>query len=381
MNLGLALHIAGFAVLALSCAGAAYGVGAVYALRRFLRRPALRPASTPQVTVLKPLHGEEPGLYENLQSLCAQDYAGPVQVLMGARDAADPALAIARRVQQAHPELDITLVADPTEHGSNRKLGNLINMSPQIRGEIVVISDSDVRLPHDGLSRIVAMLQQPGVGLVHCLYRGLPAAGFWSEMAALDIDARFAASVAVGEALGAHPCLGPTMALRAQTLAQVGGLEILADQLADDFVLGAMVRGAGLAIASPSLVIDHVFPERSLREMVLHELRWARTIRLVQPAGYAGSVITHFLPLALIGAALTGFSAAALAVFAGLAAARAAQAFAQCRLMNAHRAPLWLIPMRDGLSLLVFVLAFLDNRVDWRGTRLKVARNGAMAAS
>lgn len=115
--------------------------------------------------------------------------------------------------------------------------------------------------------------------------------------------------------------------------------------------------------------------------MVLHELRWARTIRLVQPAGYAGSVITHFLPLALIGAALTGFSAAALAVFAGLAAARAAQAFAQCRLMNAHRAPLWLIPMRDGLSLLVFVLAFLDNRVDWRGTRLKVARNGAMAAS
>ena len=111
--------------------------------------------------------------------------------------------------------------------------------------------------------------------------------------------------------------------------------------------------------------------------MVLHELRWARTIRLVQPAGYAGSVITHFLPLALIGAALTEFSAAALAVFAGLAAAQ----LAQCRLMNAHRAPLWLIPMRDGLSLLVFVLAFLDNRVDWRGTRLKVARNGAMAAS
>jgi ceramide glucosyltransferase len=372
---------AGVALLAMACAGAAYGFGAVHALRRFLRRPAQSPASPASITILRPLHGEEPGLYDNLASLCRQDYAGPVQIVLGVREAADPAVAVARRAQQDHPHANITLVIDPAQHGANRKQSNLINMSALARGEIVMISDSDVRLPPDGLSQIVGALQRPGVGLVHCLYRGLPGAGFWSQMAAMDIDARFAASVAVGEALGAHPCLGPTMALRADTLARVGGLAILADQLADDYVMGMAVRGAGLTIASPPMLIDHVFPERSLREMIVHELRWARTIRLVQPAGYAGSLITHFLPLAAIGAALTGFSEAADALLAGLLAARLAQAFAQCRLMNSHRARLWLTPVRDVLSLWVFVLAFLGDRVEWRGTRLKVDRDGAMAAS
>ncbi len=378
---GLILRCAGALVLALSCAGAAYGFMATRALRRFLRRPAPAAPETPSVTILRPMHGDEPGLYDNLASLLAQDYAGPVQVVAGVRDAADPAIAAVRRAQQDHPQADIALVIDATQHGTNRKLSNLINMSALARGAIVIISDSDVRLPPDGLRQIVGALQQPGVGLVHCLYRGLPAAGFWSELAALDIDARFAASVAVGEALGAHPCLGPTMALRAETLARVGGLPILADQLADDYVLGALVRGLGLTIAAPPMLIDHVFPERSLREMVTHELRWARTILLVQPAGYAGSVVTHVLPLALIGAALTGFSAPADALLAVLLAVRLFQAAAQCRLMGSHGARLALIPLRDLLSLWVFALAFTGDRVEWRGARLKVARDGAMAAS
>ena len=373
--------MAGFAVLALACAGAVYGLGAIFALRRFLARPSPALTGAPSVTLLKPMHGAEPELYENLLSLADQDYPGPLQIIMGSRDPADPALVIARRLQQERPDLDVTVVADAAQHGTNRKLSNLINMSATMRGEIVVISDSDVRLPPGGLRQIAATLQQPGVGLVHCLYRGRPAAGFWSELAALDIDARFAASVAVGEALGAHPCLGPTMALRASTLETVGGLRLLADQLADDFVLGAAVRAQGLAIGSPPLAIDHVFPERSLREMVVHELRWARTVRLIQTAGYAGSLITHVLPLALIGAALAGFSPLALDMLAVLALVRLAEAAAMCRLMRAQKAALWLLPLRDLLSFLVFVLAFTGQRIEWRGARLKVARDGAMAAS
>ncbi|HUO23244.1 MAG TPA: bacteriohopanetetrol glucosamine biosynthesis glycosyltransferase HpnI [Caulobacteraceae bacterium] len=377
----LAAHWTGAALLALACAGAVYGLGSVLALRRFLSRPAATLQSPTAVTILRPMHGGEPGLQHNLLSLCDQDYPGPVRIVAGVRDDADPAAEVVREAQRQRPAADLVLVVDPAQHGTNRKLSNLINMSGQATGEVVVISDSDVRLPQDGLRRIVAALQAPGAGLVHCLYRGLPAAGFWSEMASLDIDARFAASVAVGETLGAHPCLGPTMALTADTLARIGGLKILADQLADDYVLGAAVRAQGLAIAAPPMVIDHVFPERSLREMVVHELRWARTIRLVQPAGYAGSVITHFLPLAVLGAALTGFNATADLILAVLLAVRLGQASAQCRLMGSHKARLWLIPLRDVLSLSVFALAFLGDRVEWRGARLKVARDGAMAAS
>jgi ceramide glucosyltransferase len=381
LSLGSVLNIAGLVVLTLSVLGAIYALGATVALRRFLRRRRPETQGAPSVTVLRPLHGEEPELYDNLISVCRQDYAGPVQLILGARDDADPALAIARRVRQEHPDKDILVSADPAQHGTNRKISNLINMAVQARGEIIVISDSDVRLPPEGLSRIVATLQQPGVGLVHCLYRGRPACGVWSELAALDIDARFAASVAVGEALGAHPCLGPTMALRADVLEKAGGLAMLADQLADDFVLGAAVRAQGLAIASPPMLIDHVFPERSLRDLLVHELRWARTVRLIQPAGYLGSVITHILPLALIGAALTGFSVLGLEELLALLAFRLIQARVLCRIMGSHRTRLWLIPPRDMLSFLVFIGAFTGSRVEWRGARLKVASDGAMAAS
>jgi ceramide glucosyltransferase len=129
------------------------------------------------------------------------------------------------------------------------------------------------------------------------------------------------------------------------------------------------------------MLIDHVFPERSARDLVAHELRWARTVRLIQPAGYLGSGITHILPLALIGAALTGFSPLGLEELAALLAFRLVQAHVLCRMMASYRARLWLIPLRDLLSFVVFIGAFTGSRVEWRGARLKVARNGAMAAS
>jgi ceramide glucosyltransferase len=381
LNLAAVAQTAGLVVLALSVCGSIYAVGATWALWRFLHRPESKTSDATALTVLKALHGDEPELYENLASFCTQDYAGPVQLIMGARDSADPALAVAERVKQAYPLMDIVLVADPTQHGTNRKISNLINMSAKTTGDVIVISDSDVRLAPDGLSRIVGALQSPGAGLVHCLYRGRPTASIWSKLAAMDIDTRFAASVALGEVLGAHPCLGPTMALRADVLKRVGGLHILADQLADDFVLGAAVRAAGLRIVSPAMLIDHVFPETSARELLVHELRWARTVRLIQPAGYAGSAITHFLPLALIGAALTGFSHLGLTILLSLAAFRLVQALALSRMMGSRRARLWLVPLRDLLSLGVFIGAFLGDRVEWRGARLKVDSDGAMAAS
>jgi ceramide glucosyltransferase len=194
----------------------------------------------------------------------------------------------------------------------------------------------------------------------------------------MDANTRFAPSVVAGEALGAHPCLGPTMALRAETLATIGGLPRLADVLADDFELGRAVRGAGLAIACPPMVIDHLFPETRASEMLTHELRWACTVRLVEPAGYLGSVIVHFVPLALIGALLSGFSGVSLAALASLALLRQIQALMVGRMMRADLGLLWLLPVRDILALGVFLVAIFGDRVAWRGVNLRMGRRGAI---
>jgi ceramide glucosyltransferase len=381
LSLGSVIVVAGMVLLGLAVCGAIYACGATWAIARFIRRAAPVLSSQPSVSVLKPLHGDEPELYENLASFCAQDYAGAVQLVLGAQDLDDPALAIARRVQRDFPGHDIVVTGDPTPHGTNRKIGNLINMAAHARGELIVISDSDVRIPPDGLGRIVAALEAPGVGLVHCLYRGRPTASIWSRLAALDVNTRFAPSVVVGEALGAHPCLGPTMALKAEVLDRIGGLALLADVLADDFELGRAVRAAGLRIACPPMAIDHVFPETSAREVFSHELRWARTIRLVEPAGYLGSAIIHFVPLALIGSALTGFADWSLVLLFALASFRQAQAMILTRLMASDPSVLWMLPMRDLMAFWVFVVAIFGDRVEWRGARLKVGRNGAIAAT
>lgn len=382
MSLSQIVGDAGWAVLGLSACGAIYALLATWALGRFLGRAAPAASGAASVLILKPLHGDEPELEANLASFCRTDYPGPVRLVLGAQDPADPALAVARKVQADHPDRDILVVADPRTHGTNRKIGNVINLAAHGGGgDVVVISDSDTRLPPDGLRKIVAALQAPGVGLAYCLYRGRPVGNVWSRLAAMDVNARFAASVVVGQALGAHPVLGPTMAVRAEVLAQIGGIEHLADFLADDFELGRAVREAGGAIACPTLVIDHLFPETRFRALFAHELRWSRTVRLVQPAGYMGSVIMHFWPLALIGAALAGFSAPALAALAALTAFRLLQADAQTRLIGGERG-LWpLIPLRDLLSMWVFLAAIFGDKVEWRGARLQVRRDGAIAAT
>ena len=374
------LYYAGLALLGLSVAGAGYAAVASWATRRFLRRPLAPVQNAPSVTILRPMKGAEPQFDANLESLVAQDYPGAVQIILGADSAQDPAYVAAARFKAAHPDRDIVLAADATQHGTNRKLSNLINMSARASGDILVISDSDVRLPEAGLGALVGALQTAGVGLVYGLYRGRPAGNLWSRLAALDINARFAANVVVGQALGAHPVLGPTMAVRAATLTAAGGFERLKDVLADDFELGRMVRGQGLSIASPPLLIDHVFPERTLGELWRHELRWARTIRLLNPGGYIGSVVTYSLPLGIIGALLTGLSPWAVEVLAVVVVMRMLECWEQCRALKADKSAIWLFPLRDLLAFVVFLAAFAGDGLEWRGNRLRVKADGAMAS-
>src|SRR5579875_1528107 len=279
------------ASMALALAGAAFAVlsaRAAFAHVRTPRRPG-RAHVAPSVTLLKPLHGCEPGLRENLASFCEQDYAGPIQIVFGVHDGGDPAIPVVRSLQRAYPHLDIGLVIDSRIHGENRKVSNLTNMAHAIANDIVVMSDSDIAVGRDYLDHVVERLQRPGVGFVTCLYTGEASGGLWSDLSAMGINYQFLPNVVMGVRLGmAEPCFGATVAFRRQVLAEIGGFGVLNDQLADDYDLGRAIRSLGYAGEVMATPVVHRCAERSLGELWRHEARWARTIRMIDGPGFIG---------------------------------------------------------------------------------------------
>src|SRR6185503_326979 len=249
-------------------------------------------ADAPPVTVLKPLHRAEPDLAQRLAALCQQDYTGPVQIVCGARGDLAPATAAVREVNAAFPDA-IELVADQRSHGTNGKVSNLANMLPRARYDTIVLSDSDIVVERDYLRRVVALLAEPDVGAVTCLYYGIGGAGLWSRISALATNTHFLpqAITALGLRLG-KPCCGTTLALHRSMLDRIGGFAAFADALADDYAIGAAVRAAGYQVKAAPFVVGHRSFEGSLREFMRHEVRIARTIRSIDPLGYAGTVLT-----------------------------------------------------------------------------------------
>ena len=264
--------------------GSLYALIAAGLLRQFAQKTGVLPFCNAAASVLKPLYGAEPELEANLASFCQQNYCGEVQLIFGLQDQADPAAEVVEGVRRRYPECNITLCIDPRQYGANRKISNLINILHHARHDIIVLSDSDIRVDASYLENVIATLDEPDVGLVTCLYCGVPAAGIWSRLAAEAINSHFLPNVLVGLRLGlAQPCFGATIALRAATLARIGGFEAFADQLADDYAMGMAVRRLGLRVAIPPMVVGHVCYDRSFADLVRHELRAARTIRSIDP--------------------------------------------------------------------------------------------------
>jgi ceramide glucosyltransferase len=225
-------------------------------------------------------------------------------------------------------------------------------------------------------------LAQPGVGAMTCLYRGLPSGGFWSRLSSLAVDDHFLPATILGLALGlARPCLGATIALSRETLSRIGGFEIVANQLADDYAIGKAVRQAGLRVIVPPMLVGHTSQEDSLSEALRHELRWARTIFTVDPVGYVGSGFTHALPLAVIGAALRGFDAPGLAAILGALACRLFLKYRLTREFDLPNPNYALLIPRDILSFIVYFASFWSTRVNWRGQDFAVARDGTLLAT
>ena len=364
---------------ACALAGCTYYFLATLSIVRFLRRPAVADSARPPVSVLKPLCGEDPGLYENLLSAADQSYP-ELEIVCGVQDPRDPAIPVVERLKRDRPRVRVALAVDPRAHGSNLKVGNLLNMLPLARHELLVMVDSDMRLPADFLAAVSSALADPAVGLVTSLYRGRPAdRGLWSRLAAAHINYGFLPQAVVGERVRpGEGCFGASIAMTRSTLAAIGGLEAFAETLGEDHAMGAAVRCLGKRVSVSPLPIDDWLSEPSLGALWRHELRWALTIRGIAPWGYLGSVITHPLAFALLALPAGGFGVVPLAGVAVALLARFAMVRAIDRALGLPSMPLWLVPVRDLLSFGVFVASFGTRTVAWRNRRFRVDRRGQL---
>ena len=364
--------------LAIAACGCGYAVLATALLQRFDREVDPPPKSLPAVTLLKPLCGDEAGLYERLVTFCRQAYEAPVQLLFGVQDVNDAAIPIVRRLIEEHPHGDIELVVG--EAGwANPKVANLEALHTKIRHDVVIVSDSDVIVSSDYIAGTIAVLERCGVGAVTCLYHGVADSSMPARLSSMAIDYFFLPNVVAGVALGlARPCFGSTIALRLATLEAVGGFAAFRDQLADDYGMGEAVRALGLKVAIAPFLVSHRCTDKSIRELLRHEIRWARTIRAVSAAGYAGSIIAYPLPFAMLGAmASDSATVGILAVLVAIGCRLALQARIDTTL-NVSRARWCLGPIRELLAFSVHIIAFFVNVVSWRGKRFRVRADGTL---
>ena len=358
--------------------GCLYLLAAAVAVLRFPPRRSggpQCPAAPEPITILRPLHGAEPDLARRLQSFCAQDYGAPIQVVCGVQDGADTAIAAVQSLRRCEP--DVELVIDPRRRGSNPKIANLANMLPHAQHDLLVIADSDIEVGRDYLQAIATQLQRPGVGGVTCLYHGIAGVGVWARLSALAINGHFLPNVVLALRLAlARPCFGSTIALRRSTLRRIGGFEAFADTLADDYAIGAAIRTTGDDVAIPPFSVPHACFERSLAALLAHDLRVSRTIKSVDPLGYCGALITHPLPLSLLGILAGGSDALVLAATA--LACRGVLCLCVEHAFGLARQPYWLIPFRDLLSFAVYVWSLFGTAVDWRGAAYRVSWDGRL---
>lgn len=348
---------------------------------RLRRWPKIRSAPPP-VTILKPLCGAEPGLYDNLRSFCCQDYP-TFEIVFGVRDPADPACPIVERLRAEFPTLPIKLVSNPKLYGSNRKVSNLINMLPHATHDLLVMSDSDALVDPGYLATVTAPLLERDIGLVTCLYHAIPTRAVWSRLGAMYVNEWYMPMVRLSWVFGYRGYVsGQTLCMRHSTLRSIGGFHMLADQLAEDHRLGQLVQALNLKIELSPYVVKGEHHEPDLGSVVRHELRWMRTIRALRPRSFLGIFLTFSLPMALLGLVLAASAPAssslAWGLFGGAVIARVALHLAH-RIGNGRAvSDLWLVPLCDLMILWVWCRSLFTSRVAWRNDEFDVDANGVM---
>jgi ceramide glucosyltransferase len=344
--------------------------------RNPVEQPTLPISSLPPVSILKPLKGIDPEIWENFCSHCEQNYP-EFQLIFGVTDPADPAVEIVRKLQAKYPNLAIELTVCDRVLGTNIKVSNLAQMLRAVRHEILLVNDSDIRVPPDYLRKVIAPLADSSVGLVTCLYRGIACPTLGSRLEAIGIATDFVPGVLSARLLeqGLHFGLGSTLAFRHRDLEAVGGFQALADYLADDYELGKRIAAAGKKIELSAATVATLLPAYTIRQFLGHQLRWSRTIRDARRWGYAGLIFTFGLPWALLTVAAARGALWAYALFALMFAVRfvvayiAANAVLDDRQMfgNELIANIFLLILRDLIAPIVWIASFMGNRIYWRG--------------
>jgi ceramide glucosyltransferase len=366
------LTIIGLIAWAFALIGIGQQIVGTILIQRFCATIAPSAAFEPPVTLMKPLCGIEPLTELALESFFLVDY--PVfQIVFGVQSPDDPVLGIVETLRARHAHVDVAVVIDATLHGTNRKISNLINMQRAAKYETLVMSDADIHVPPYFLHRVVAALAAPNVGLVTTLYTALVGTPHLATlMGANQINYNFLPGALLARRLGRQDCLGVTMAITQTTLAQIGGLHAVANHLADDQVLGRLVRARNMQVTLAQVIPATTVPEKDFSALFAHELRWARTIRALVPIPYAASVLQISLFWALVGLVAGGFSLVGWVLFGLVLYARffaARRLDAALKLAKAGDA--WLFLVRDIWSALIYVISYLGDKVEWRGQMMR----------
>jgi len=346
-------------------------------LRRQKSDKSVRPARPlPPVSILKPLKGTDPEIYECFRSHCLQDYP-EYEMVFGVHDPNDPAIESVRRLQREFPDRRVQLVVCEEILGANVKVSNLVQMLAVARYDHLIVNDSDIRVEPDYLRRIVARLADRKVGMVTCLYRGVAASTLGSRLESLGIGTDFSAGVLAARQLegGIRFGLGSTLAFRRGDLDKIGGFEAVVDYLADDYELGKRISDVGLKVELSEVVVETYLPAYSMGEFIAHQLRWARGVRDSRAGGYFGLVFTFGLMwcgvlLLAGGGANWAWEIAGLTLLLRIAVAFVVGTLVlgDPRLLR----QLWLLPIRDIVAVAIWIASFAGHTVTWRGDRFEL---------
>ncbi len=350
----------------------------LWSAARFLREGKIEQGispeqSSPPISILKPLKGTDPEMYESFRSHCLQEYP-EYEIIFGVSDPNDPAIESVKKLQREFPDRRIQLLVCPKILGANVKVSNLAQMLAEARYDYLIVNDSDIRVEPDYLRRVTAPLADPRVGMVTCLYRGVAAATLGSHLEGLGISTDFCPSVLAAWQLegGIRFGLGSTLAFRRAELEKIGGFASFVDYLADDYELGKRIAGLGLTVKLSDVVVETYLPSYRLREFFAHQLRWARGVRDARAGGYMGLIFTFgimwsLLALAASRAALWACGALTITLFLRLAVAL----FVGRGVLRDHQILkyAWLIPLRDLIAAAVWVVSLGGHTVTWRGER------------
>jgi len=325
----------------------------------------------PPVSILKPLKGIDPHLWEAFCSHCEQEYP-EYELIFGVSDPLDPATELVRKLRDQYPHRRIEFLVCERDLGTNRKLSTLAQMLPAARHEMLLVNDSDIRVAPDYLRRVIRPLADPAVGMVTCLYRGVAAPTLGSRLEALGISTDFVPGVLSARVIedGLHFGLGSTLAFRRSDLQAIGGFEGMVNYLADDYELGHRIATLGKRVELSEVVVETFLPPYSWRQFIDHQLRWARSVRGARSWGYLGLSLTHGLPWALVTLLAARGSLWAWWLLAATVAARLVVGLSSALAVLDDRPSLhdlYLLPIRDFLAPVVWALGLAGNRISWRG--------------